>query len=786
MGKKVVIVGGGIAGLTAAHELIERGFEVHIYERRTELGGKAASRFVRSKATNRNGKHHCEPAKTQDGERGLPVEHGFRFFPSWYRHIIDTMARIPYQRSGELYQGATVSDNLVEASQTLVLWQSRPPVSLPTRLPNSASQFEAAGLFLREFFSLGITPEETLDFFSKLAQVSLANDEQHRALQEIRWWDFIEADRKSKAFQDLLRGLSETLIAARVDKINADTMSKLATRTLFDITASLDRVLNGPTQERFIDPWCTYLDAKGVEFHCGYELDSIVFQETSKDIGELRFSRVTSGQARRLRGRVAALECSITDLLSIASHLDINRPEYQVARLRRVEERVREALEAIERLVITIADVDPDRAIRDGITELCAQARSLVVPGKRLDLCTVRDLASVAFRAWDGLTSSAAAPAGWAALHGAFKGIDDQLRGLEFERAKRVEIESGDHVILSLPVEQMAYHVNRSATLRARAPELQGIVSLTDCTSWMAGIQFYLNERFDLVKGHGDCIDSPWGLTFVEQLQFWRDVHGLNSDVKAVLSVDIAEWARRGNFVPKEAYNCNDDEIATEVWEQLKVAINDSARQPRLRDDMLRSLPGVANPGNKHVLIRGINYNLDESIADIYDRKKQAFYERARGVALSREEPQLEADAGEPSYVWGSRLRYNVDPLLINSVGTHRLRPEARTNIGNLFLAADYVKTTTDLACMEGANEAARRAVNALLDVTGSHEARCQLWQFDGASQLTRLLGDMRQVPLSAGIATRSTHGALQTASAALGLVARSASQLFGNHVGKR
>ena len=32
MAKKVIIMGGGIAGMTAAHELIERGFDVEIYE----------------------------------------------------------------------------------------------------------------------------------------------------------------------------------------------------------------------------------------------------------------------------------------------------------------------------------------------------------------------------------------------------------------------------------------------------------------------------------------------------------------------------------------------------------------------------------------------------------------------------------------------------------------------------------------------------------------------------------------------------------------------------------
>jgi uncharacterized protein with NAD-binding domain and iron-sulfur cluster len=42
--------------------------------------------------------------------------------------------------------------------------------------------------------------------------------------------------------------------------------------------------------------------------------------------------------------------------------------------------------------------------------------------------------------------------------------------------------------------------------------------------------------------------------------------------------------------------------------------------------------------------------------------------------------------------------------------------------IPNLFLASDYVRTHTDLATMEGANEAARRAVNGLLDAA----------QFDG------------------------------------------------------
>jgi len=73
----------------------------------------------------------------------------------------------------------------------------------------------------------------------------------------------------------------------------------------------------------------------------------------------------------------------------------------------------------------------------------------------------------------------------------------------------------------------------------------------------------------------------------------------------------------------------------------------------------------------------------------------------------------------------------NVEPLLINHVGSLAARPEAFTEIGNLFLASDYVRTYTDLATMEGANEAARRATNAILAVSGVAAPPCELWEFD-------------------------------------------------------
>jgi monoamine oxidase len=43
---KVIILGGGVAGMSAAHELIERGFEVQVFERKIRLPGGKHEAFL--------------------------------------------------------------------------------------------------------------------------------------------------------------------------------------------------------------------------------------------------------------------------------------------------------------------------------------------------------------------------------------------------------------------------------------------------------------------------------------------------------------------------------------------------------------------------------------------------------------------------------------------------------------------------------------------------------------------------------------------------------------------
>ncbi len=74
MSDRVIVFGGGVAGLVAAGELADRGFRVTVYEAR-HWGGK-----IRSVG---------KPGSGTDGRKDLPGEHGFHFFPSFYGHVPD-------------------------------------------------------------------------------------------------------------------------------------------------------------------------------------------------------------------------------------------------------------------------------------------------------------------------------------------------------------------------------------------------------------------------------------------------------------------------------------------------------------------------------------------------------------------------------------------------------------------------------------------------------------------------------------------------------------------------
>jgi 15-cis-phytoene desaturase len=234
---------------------------------------------------------------------------------------------------------------------------------------------------------------------------------------------------------------------------------------------------------------------------------------------------------------------------------------------------------------------------------------------------------------------------------------------------------AADYYVAAIPVERMA--ALASSDVKQADPALATLDRLH--TEWMNGIQFFLDREMPLVNGHLALVDAPWALTAIAQKQFWprTDLRQFGDGrVREVLSVVIANWDVPGTFVGKPARECSRDEIQAEVWSQIKAHAG-----PAVRDDTL----------------------VDAYLADSIEH-------RSDGTTV------------------------NHEPLLINTAGSWQYRPEAVTRIDNLFLAADYVRTNTDIATMESANEAARRAVNGILAASGSSATPCEVWKLEEPS----------------------------------------------------
>ncbi|MBF6213894.1 FAD-dependent oxidoreductase [Nocardia puris] len=524
-GRRVAVLGGGVAGLTAAHELAERGFEVTVYERRA-LGGKARSIPV--------------PGSGRDGRPDLPGEHGFRFFPGFYQHIPDTMRRIPFGGNPD-----GVWNNLIGVPEArfsrLDGDDFRVPLGMrarPEPTPDALRETLGAGIAT----ALRMPMSEGLWFANRLLVFNTSCDARRFGQWEyLSWRDYVGSRDRSHEFRALIsRTLTSIMVAAKDNLASVRTIGNMGEQFLgnpFEVgnDGALDRVLTGPTNEAWIDPWAERLRALGVRFVLGADVRGL----------EMRDGRVVS--ARVVRG-------------------------------------------------------------------------------------------------------------------GAAENVD------------------ADYFVVALAAEQA--RLLWSPALLEAWPELSGMERLF--VDWMTGMQFYLRRSPVLSQGHVAYIDSPWSLTSISQNQLWTRKLPDYGDggVQDCLSVDISDWHTPGILYRKPAIECTHDEIAREVWAQLKAHLND--RGDLLRDDDLHS------------------WFLDPAIVWHPDRGRNT----------------------------------NDDPLLINTAGSWDLRPAPHGGVTNLFLAGDYVRTNVDLATMEGANESARAAVNALLDVAGSDAPRCRTFTLYRAAEL--------------------------------------------------
>lgn len=256
----VAVFGGGIAGLAAAHELIERGFAVDVYEKR-HWGGKARSTEVAGSA--------------RDGRRPLPGEHGLRAEFGFYQNVPDTMRRIPF---GANPHG--VFDNLVEMPQFSALRQHKRDVIVPfgpsdplVRTPRQLVDLLVAFLVEQQ-----IEPDAAA-YFAKRMTVFCSSCDARRdnEWESISWKDFIGVGRFSADYATLLGEASQFLQSTKPENTSAKFHGwflELVIHSLlgFGSNGPTGRMLNQPTSIAWIDPWVRWLEHLGVRMNLHHEL----------------------------------------------------------------------------------------------------------------------------------------------------------------------------------------------------------------------------------------------------------------------------------------------------------------------------------------------------------------------------------------------------------------------------------------------------------------------------------------------------------------------------------
>jgi uncharacterized protein with NAD-binding domain and iron-sulfur cluster len=212
----------------------------------------------------------------------LPGEHGYRFFPSFYRHVFDTMKRIPRMDTRGQPAGGTVLDNLVPLPHIGFLSYRAAPFLLSWEPPRAGEALALGEYGLRNMRNLRISARDLIQYSLRVLRFMTTCSQRRAAeLEGLAWWDYLEGydactgSRRyhySESFKHLVQSSSRVLAA--LDGRYGDARScgntyvQLLTQALVP-TVRNNCTLNGPTSEAWFSHWRQHLERLGVKFHQG-------------------------------------------------------------------------------------------------------------------------------------------------------------------------------------------------------------------------------------------------------------------------------------------------------------------------------------------------------------------------------------------------------------------------------------------------------------------------------------------------------------------------------------
>jgi outer membrane protein OmpA-like peptidoglycan-associated protein len=435
-------------------------------------------------------------------EQVFPGEHGFRFFPNFYRHLFDTMRRTPLLSDIDPESRLTAFDQLVATPDAfLALKDDIAPFRARLRRFRTLIQIrEALECFVdRLHFTRSDLVSFNLRFQRYMTSCPLRRQREAEACHFIKY--FQGRRPYSSAALRFMNATPRALAAMSATETDARTQCNILLQLLGqDPLQSFvdDMTLNGPTSEVWLKHWKRYLIRQGVRFFVG-----------------------------RLRG------------------LKLDKGDK------------------------FIPQVDGP----DGVTVPRAEDPRYQLRGRMFD------------RSGELIEPDAPVPA---------EGGRRQLYvlALPFEQAAAVaesarEAATQKGIELQGPLQQLGEYAEAcgrpaggKGQPRRRDP-ITGRPREKDSMRDISGIQYFFPNNYRLATGHVYWVDSPWALTSISQLAFWRDRIQPVGEYIGQLSVDLGDWyepypvpAADGECEPgNSAWHSSRWEIAQNCWEQIKAGL---------------------------------------------------------------------------------------------------------------------------------------------------------------------------------------------------------------------
>ncbi len=298
----------------------------------------------------------------------LPGEHGYRFFPSFYRHLRHTMKRIPVFRPERLPiaestrylellrrdptpmaatgvlvtqvtsdafvplerlvpSGRSVHDNLIPLEQYAIARVDADEG--PWKMPRIATRSLRGLLTLLRGFQrgMGFSLRDLAWMQVKCLKYLTSCVPRRDRYAEITWYEFLEADGCSEEFKRAMTIWPQALVGLRAHEADARTFGDVAMQLVLDQLnpeGYRDATLNGPTSEAWFDHWRRYLrEVQGVEFVVG-RLDALTVRvderpdERTKSIA-VHFS-ATDQSGRTTAGTVDGSEYVVVAVPIVAAN----------------------------------------------------------------------------------------------------------------------------------------------------------------------------------------------------------------------------------------------------------------------------------------------------------------------------------------------------------------------------------------------------------------------------------------------------------------------------------